>query len=69
MAIKLLDNFYIQGETILTLKPDILLGEASDIARENMCNILIKTFKGWELKREKDPVKIPNISVCSYIIQ
>jgi len=68
MAIKFIDNFFIEGEVILTLKPGILLGEACDIARENMCNILIKSYKGWELKREKEPIKIENRSVISYII-
>jgi hypothetical protein len=68
MAIKLVDNFYIEGETILTLNPGILLGEACDIARDNMCNILIKSYKGWELKREMIPIKIPNKFVTSYII-
>ena len=32
MAIKFVDNFSIEGETVLTLKPGILLGEACDIA-------------------------------------
>jgi hypothetical protein len=68
MAIKFVDNFYIEGDTILTLKPGILLGEACNIARDNMCNVLIKSFKGWELKREKEPIKVPNTYVTSYII-
>ncbi len=68
MSIKYLDNFYIEGHTILTLGPDILLGEACDIARDNLCNILIKSYKGWELKREKVPVKVENKLVTSYII-
>ena len=68
MAIKFVDNFSIEGHTILTLKPGILLGEACDIARENLCNVLIKSYKGWELKRENDPVKVPNKFVSSYII-
>lgn len=68
MAIKFVDNFSIEGETIITLKPGILLGEACDIARDNLCNILIKSYKGWELKREKDPVKVANKFVTSYII-
>jgi len=68
MAIKFVDNFSIEGETILSLKPDILLGEACDIARENLCNVLIRSYKGWDIKREKDPVKVPNKSVTSYII-
>ena len=68
MAIKFVDNFSIEGETILTLKPSMLLGEACDIARENMCNILIKSYKGWELKREKEPVKVVDKYVTSYII-
>lgn len=68
MAIKLVDNFYIEGDTVLTLKVGILLGEACDIARDNMCNILIKSYKGWELKREMIPIKIPNKFVTSYII-
>jgi hypothetical protein len=65
------DNFSIEGETILTLKPEILLGEASDVARENLCNILIKSYKGWELKREKEEniTKNPDKGVCSYIIK
>ena len=68
MAIKFVDNFSIEGEVILTLKPEILLGEACDIARENKCNILIKSYKGWELKREKEPVRVADRSVTSYII-
>lgn len=68
MAIKFVDNFSIEGETIITLKPGILLGEACDIARDNLCNILIKSYKGWELKREKEPVKVSNKFVTSYII-
>jgi hypothetical protein len=68
MAIKFVDNFSIEGEVILTLKSEILLGEACDIARENMCNILIKSYKGWEIKREKEPVRIANKSVTTYII-
>ena len=68
MAIKFVDNFSIEGDVILTLKPGILLGEAYDIARENMCNVLIKSYKGWELKREKEPVKVTNKFVTSYII-
>ena len=68
MAIKFVDNFSIEGEVILTLKPEILLGEACDVARENLCNILTKSYKGWELKREKDPVKVPDKSVTTYII-
>ena len=68
MAIKFVDNFSIEGETILTLKPDILLGEACDIARENKCNILIKSYKGWEIKSEKEPVRVADRSVTSYII-
>ena len=68
MALKFVDNFYIEGETVLTLKPGILLGEARDIAVENSCNILIKSFKGWELKREKDPIRVPNKYVTTYII-
>lgn len=68
MAIKVIDNFSIEGHTILTLEPDILLGEACDIAREILCNILIKSYKGWELKREKHPVKVPNTLVTTYII-
>jgi len=68
MAIKFVDNFSIEGHTILTLKPEILLGEAVDIARENLCNVLIRSYKGWELKREKEPVKVENRSVTSYII-
>ena len=68
MAIKFVDNFSIEGETILTLKPEILLGEVVDIARENLCNVLIKSYKGWELKREKEPVKVADRSVTTYII-
>jgi hypothetical protein len=68
MAIKVVDNFSIEGETIITLKPGILLGEACDIARDNLCNILIKSFKGWELKRETVPVRIENKLVTTYII-
>ena len=68
MSIKFVDNFSIEGDTILTLKPGVLLGEAVDIARENQCNILIKSYKGWELKREKEPVKVENKFVTSYII-
>ena len=67
MAIKFVDNFSIEGHTILTLKPGIL-GEACDIARDNLCNVLIKSYKGWELKREKHLVKVPNKFVSSYII-
>jgi len=29
---------------------DDILSKASHIARDNMCNIFIKSFKGWELK-------------------
>lgn len=68
MAIKFVDNFSIEGHTILTLEPNILLGEACDIARDNLCNVLIKSYKGWELKREKVPVRIENKLVTSYII-
>jgi hypothetical protein len=68
MAIKFVDNFSIEGDVILTLKPGVLLGEVCDIARDNLCNVLIKSYKGWELKREKDPVKVPNKFVTSYII-
>ena len=68
MAIKIVDNFSIEGEVILTLKPGILLGEACDIARENDCNILIKSYKGWELKREKEPIRVADRCVTSYII-
>jgi hypothetical protein len=68
MAIKFVDNFSIEGEVILTLKPGILLGEACDIARENGCNILIKSYKGWELKREKEPIRVVDRCVTSYII-
>lgn len=68
MAIKFVDNFSIEGHVILTLKPEILLGEACDIARDNLCNVLIKPYKGWELKREKEPVKVADRSVTSYII-
>jgi hypothetical protein len=68
MAIKFVDNFSIEGDIILTLKPGVLLGEACDIARENNCNILIKSYKGWELKSEKEPVKVENKAVTSYII-
>lgn len=68
MAIKFVDNFSIEGETIITLKPGILLGEACDIARDNLCNILIKSYKGWELKRETEPVKVPFKFVTSYIL-
>ena len=68
MAIKFVDNFSIEGETILTLRPEILLGEACDIARENSCNILIRSYKGWELKSEKEPVKVVDKYVTSYII-
>ena len=68
MSIKYLDNFSIEGHTILTLEPEILLGEAVDIARDNLCNILIKSYKGWELKREKDPVKVENKLVTTYIL-
>ena len=68
MAIKIVDNFSIEGEVILTLEPSILLGEACDIARENKCNILIKSYKGWELKNEKEPVRIVDKSVTTYII-
>lgn len=68
MSIKFVDNFSIEGHTILTLKPGVLLGEAVDIARENLCNVLIKSYKGWELKREKEPVKVENKFVTSYII-
>jgi hypothetical protein len=68
MAIKFIDNFSIEGETIITLKPGILLGEACNIARDNLCNILIKSYKGWELKRQDIPVKIPNQFVTSYIL-
>lgn len=68
MAIKFVDNFSIEGETILTLKPEILLGEACDIARDNLCNVLIKSYKGWDIKREKEPVKVADRSVTTYII-
>ena len=68
MAIKFVDNFSIEGHVILTLKPGVLLGEAVDIARDNLCNVLIKSYKGWELKREKEPVKVADRSVTSYII-
>jgi hypothetical protein len=68
MAIKYVDNFSIEGEVIITLKPGILLGEACDIARENMCNVLIKSYKGWELKKEQEPVKIADKFVTTYII-
>jgi len=68
MAIKYVDNFSIEGDVIITLKPGILLGEACDIARDNLCNVLIKSYKGWELKREKDPIRIENRFVTSYII-
>jgi len=68
MAIKFIDNFSIKGKLILTLKPEIFLGEACDIARKNLCNILTKSYKGWELKREKDPVKVADKSVTTYII-
>lgn len=68
MSIKYLDNFSIEGHNILTLEPEILLGEAVDIARDNLCNILIKSYKGWELKREKDPVKVENKLVTTYIL-
>jgi hypothetical protein len=68
MAIKFVDNFSIEGETILTLRPEILLGEACDIARENCCNILIRSYKGWEIKSQKEPVKVANKSVTTYII-
>ena len=68
MAIKFVDNFSIEGEVVLTLKSEILLGEACDIARENSCNILTRSYKGWELKREKEPVRVANKSVTTYII-
>ena len=68
MSIKVVDNFSIEGHTILTLKPGVLLGEAVDIARENLCNVLIKSYKGWEIKREKELVKVANLLVTSYII-
>jgi len=68
MAIKVVDNFTIEGHVILTLEPGILLGEVCDIARDNLCNILIKTYKGWELKREKNPVKVPDKAATSFII-
>ena len=68
MAIKFVDNFSIEGHGILTLEPEILLGEAVDIARENLCNVLIRSYKGWELKREKKPAKVSDRSVTSYII-
>jgi len=68
MAIKFVDNFSIEGHVIVTLKPGILLGEACDIARDNLCNILIKSYKGWELKREKEPVKIADKFVSTFII-
>lgn len=68
MSIKFVDNFSIEGHTILNLEPGILLGEAVDIARDNLCNVLIKSYKGWELKREKEPVKVANKLVTSYII-
>ena len=50
MAIKFVDNF--EGHVILTLEPGILLGEACDISRENLCNVLTRSYKGWELKRK-----------------
>ena len=56
------------SRAIITLEPNILLGEACDIARYNLCNILIKSYKEWELKREKVPVRIENKLVTSYII-
>lgn len=69
MAIKFVDNFSIEGHVILIVEPGVLLGEVCDIARDNLCNVLMKSYKGWELKREKDPVKVPNKFVTSYIIQ
>ena len=68
MAIKVANHFYIEGHIIITLKPNILLGEACDVARDNLCNVLIRTYKGWELKREKNPVKVKNDAVVSYMI-
>ncbi len=69
MAIKVVDNFSIEGHVILTLEPDILLSEACHIARDNLCNVLIKSYKGWELKREKVPVKVENTLVTCYILK
>lgn len=68
MSIKFVDNFTIEGHVILTLQPEFLLGEVCDIARDNLCNVLIRTYKGWELKREKDPVKVPDKGATTYII-
>lgn len=68
MSIQFIDNFSIEGQSIITLQPEILLGEACDIARENLCNILIHSYKGWELKSEKELVKVANKLVTSYII-
>lgn len=68
MSIKVVDNFTIEGHVILTLQPEFLLGEVCDIARDNLCNILTKTYKGWELKREKNPVKVPDKGATTYII-
>lgn len=68
MSIKYLDNFSVEGHTIITLEPGILLGEAVDIARDNLCNVLIKSYKGWDLKRENDPVRVENKLVTTYII-
>ena len=69
MSIKVRNHIYFEGPTIIHVKFHVLLGEVSDIARDNLCDVAIRTYTGWELKRVKDCVTVYNNSVCSYIIQ
>lgn len=59
----------IEGETILTLGPEVLLPEASHRARDIGCNVLVYSRFGWYIKRQTAPTPVKNDSSVTYIIK
>ena len=69
MAIRVHYASTIEGETLLSLSPDIPLSEAANKARLIGCNILVFNRFGWAIKKIETPVVKDDGCSHAYIIK
>ena len=50
-SIRVIPGHDIEGEVVRKVDDSLYLGEAKEFAIQNDCNVMIKSWKGWEFKK------------------
>jgi len=59
MAIRVIKDHDFDAEVVMETTKMLLLGEAKDEALHHGCNVMVRTYKGWEFKKVEIDKKNP----------